>query len=175
MTFGLTRFPQPYVCGPLPMTRGKLCGQAQQHKPFRSKDLSELLSFTSWVQPAIKILLMLSVTAANMLLHIWANIWAHFLREEGTRYSRRGKERLARGCLYRSCYWGLFAQTERQFLARNWKDFSGVLASRGRMLSIVDSCTLAQLVERKGGYYCKTRYTVSDILYKFWTSVWCYV
>lgn len=40
---------------PLPGTRGELSSQEQQHKPalFRSKDPSKLLSFTSWVQPAI--------------------------------------------------------------------------------------------------------------------------
>lgn len=40
----------------LPMTRGKLGSQEQQHKPApsRSKDPSELLNFTSWVQPAIE-------------------------------------------------------------------------------------------------------------------------
>lgn len=40
----------------LPVTRGKLGSQEQQHKPApsRSKDPSELLSFTSWVQPALE-------------------------------------------------------------------------------------------------------------------------
>lgn len=37
------------------------------------------------------------------------------------------KGKLAGGCLYRSYYWGLFPQTGREFLARTWKDFSGVL------------------------------------------------
>lgn len=43
------------------------------------------------------------------------------------RCGRRGKGKLAGGCLYRSYYWGLFPQTGREFLARNWKDFSGAL------------------------------------------------
>lgn len=52
----LSHMPVAHHALPLSVTREKLSSQEQQHKPapLGSKAPSELLSFTSWVQPAIE-------------------------------------------------------------------------------------------------------------------------
>lgn len=165
---------------PLHCSRGKLRSQEQQRKPapFKSKDPSEMLSFNipgpaSHRKP-LPGLALLSVTAANVLLRLlqlWAEVGAHF--EASYEVWQRGQRE---SWLCRSYYWGLFPQTGREFLARNWKDFSGVLGFGPPRQNVRHGGQLhhGATVRARGGPLFQNN---TDMIHctSFETSVWCYV
>ncbi len=155
---------------PLRRTRGKLSSQEQQQKPapFSLEDPSELLSFTSWAQPDTE-----TPPRAG-----W--VWLLLMCRHGCcRFEQRSEHTLRRGlqgavkgakgswlggCLCRSYYWGLFLETGREFLAWNWKDFSGVLGFGPPKQNVRHGGQLHHwaTVRAKGGLFIQNS---SDVIY----------
>lgn len=120
---------------------------------------------------------LLSVTAANVLLRllqIWAEVRAYFEGKGGGGVqgaAKRGQRKAdLGGCLCRSYYWGLFPQTGREFLARNWKDFSGALGFGPPRQNVRHGGQLHHraTVRARGGLLFQNN---SDVIYKLQKSL----